>query len=402
MESEKEVISLTKLNFDEVIERRGTGCEKWDALKEFFGREDLVALWVADMDFKAPPEVVEAFKKAVEHGIFGYTHRLEEYYEAIIGWVERHHNWKIKREWISHSPGVIPGINVAILALTVPGDKIIIQPPVYPPFRRSILENGRQLVYNPLRLEGNRFVMDFEDLERKIDDRTRMLILCSPHNPGGRVWTKEELKTLSEICLKHNLIVLSDEIHCDIVFKGYKHIPLQTVSEEIAQRSIAFISPSKTFNLAGLRTSVAIIPNENIRKAYNAVLKALNIGEANTFGMIALEAAYKHGDAWLNELLSYLEGNLKFLDEFFKERIPELELMPPEGTYVPLVNCEKLKMTPKELWELFIEKAHVAVNLGANYGPGGENFIRINIATPRKILKEGLERIEKAIHHSKL
>jgi len=365
-------------------------------LKELFGREDLIPLWIADMDFKAPKEVIETLRKAVDHGIFGYAYRLEGYYEAIEMWVKRRHNWSVKREWITHAPGVIPGIIVAILALTVPGDKVIIQPPVYPPFSKSVLENGRQLVHNPLKLINNRFVMDLEDLERKIDKRTKLIILCSPHNPGGRVWQKEELERLGEICLKHNLIILSDEIHCDIVYPGNKHIPIQTLSEDIAQRSIAFFSPSKTFNLAGLRTSVTIIPNKNIREAYNSILEALKIGEPNTFGMAGLEAAYRYGERWLEELINYLVENLKFLDSFLKERTPKLELMYPEGTFVPLINCSKLGMNPTHLRDFFINKAQVAVNIGTDYGPGGEGFVRINIATPRKILEEGLKRIERA------
>ncbi len=292
---------MGRFNFDKIIERRGTSCEKWDGLKELFGQEDLIAMWVADMDFKSPPALIDAFKKRVEHGIFGYTYRTQDYYEAIINWLKKRHNFKIKQQWISHSPGVVTGIVVSILALTSPGDKIIVFSPAYPPFRRSVLENGRQLVLTSLKLLNDKFVMDFDDLKEKIDERTKMLILCSPHNPTGRVWTEKELLTLAEICLKNDLIVISDEIHCDIVFKGNKHIPFASLGDEIAQKTITFMSPSKSFNVAGLINSYAIIPNPKLKISYETLLKAIHLNECNIFGMEALKVLYNECEDWLNE-----------------------------------------------------------------------------------------------------
>ncbi|MDD2207677.1 MAG: PatB family C-S lyase [Aminobacterium sp.] len=388
---------MSTYNFDTIIDRHHTSCEKWDFLKQKFGRDDLLAMWVADMDFTAPPEVIEVLKERVDHGIFGYTGKTESYFESIVQWVDKRHDWKIKPEWICHSPGVVPALSMAVLALTQPGDGIILQTPVYPPFYSSASGQGRHIVENPLVLRDGHFEIDFDDLEKKIDPSVKMLFLCNPHNPTGRVWTEEELRKIGEICVRHNLIIVSDEIHSDIIYKGFRHIPIASLSDEIAARTITCIAPSKTFNIAGLSTSAIIIPDEDLRAQYTSILKFLHIDSGNIFGTFALEAAYRKGEPWLEELIEYLEGNVNFIEEFLKENISSIKLIRPEGTYVPFIDCRELGLSGDELLDLFVNKARVAMNNGAWFGKGGEGFMRINIAAPRTVIKEGLERIARAV-----
>jgi cystathionine beta-lyase len=384
-------------NFDAIIDRHHTSCEKWDFMTKKFGRDDLLAMWVADMDFTAPPEVAEVLKNRVDHGIFGYTGKIDNYFQSIVEWVEKRHKWGIEAEWIRHSPGVVPALSMAVLAFTKPGDGIVVQPPVYPPFFSAASGRGRHIIENPLVERHGRFEMDFEDLEKKIDSSVKMIFLCSPHNPVGRVWTKEELTKLGEICLRHNLIVVSDEIHSDIIYKGFHHIPMASLSPEIASRTITCIAPSKTFNIAGLSTSAVIIPDPQIRDAYTSVLNFLHIDGGNLFGTFALEAAYRKGEPWLHALLEYLEGNVNFIEKYLTENLPDIKLVRPEGTYVPFLDCRGLGLSGDELLDLFVNKARVAMNNGAWFGTGGEGFMRMNIATPRALIKEGLDRISRAV-----
>lgn len=384
-------------DFDIIIDRANTSCEKWDGLKDKFGSSDLHSMWVADMDFKAPPEVIQVLKERVEHGIFGYTGRFEGYHRSVVDWVRRRHGWEIREEWLSYSPGVVPALSMALLAFTQPGDGVIVQPPVYYPFFSVIDGRGRRIIENPLKLENGRFSMDLNDLEEKIDPSVKVLFLCNPHNPVGRVWTQEELEKLARICVDNDLLIVSDEIHSDIIYKGAKHIPLASLSEELANRTITCISPSKTFNIAGLSTSVVIIPNRKIRENYNRILGFLHIDSGNVFGTLALEAAYNMGEPWLEELLIYLEENIDYMEDFLAKRIPSIRLIRPEGTYIPLLDCRDLKMTAPELQEFLVKEARIALDGGDWFGTGGEGFARINIATPRKLLQEGLERIEKAV-----
>jgi len=386
-----------KYDFDTVIDRSNTSCEKWDGVEERFGVPDLHAMWVADMDFKAPPELIEVLRQRVDHGIFGYTGRFSPYYDSIIKWVKRRHGWEIDKDWITFSPGVVPALSMALLAFTQPGDKVLVQPPVYYPFFSVIDGRGRTILENPLKFENGRFSMDLEDLERKIDPSVKVLFLCSPHNPVGRVWTREELERLAQICLENDIIIVSDEIHSDIVFKGSIHIPMASISEEIAKRTITCISPSKTFNIAGLSTSAVIIPDARIRENYKRVLDFLHIDGGNVFGTLALEACYKYGEPWLEELLAYLERNLDFTERFLAANLPEISLLRPEGTYIPLLDCRKLNMTGHQLQEFLVRKAGVALDGGDWFGTGGEGFARINIATPRSLVQEGLEKISKAV-----
>ncbi|ACR78872.1 MULTISPECIES: MalY/PatB family protein [Kosmotoga] len=392
---------MEKYDFDKFIDRRETNSYKWDYLDEAFGTRDLIPMWVADMDFEAPKPVIEAIKNRAQHGCYGYTARPDSYYESIMNWLEKRHSWKVEKEWLLHSPGVVPGIVIAILAFTNPGDKVIIQTPVYHPFYSTVRENGRQLVKNPLKLENGKYFMNFEDLESKIDERARMLILCNPHNPGGRVWTEGELLKLGELCIKHDLIILSDEIHSDIIMPGYKHIPIASISQELADRTITYIAPSKTFNLAGLTTSTVIISNQRLRRIYNNMLSSLELNLGNVFGIVATEAAYRYGEEWLEQLLKYLKGNLEFLKKFISERLPEIKVVEPEGTYLVWLDFRGLGMDQEELRKFIIEKAKLGLNDGVTFGEEGKGFQRMNIACPRSILKKALEQLETAVKNLK-
>ena len=389
-------------NFDEVIERRNTSCSKWDGMKPIFGMDDLLPMWVADMDFKAPPEVLEVLRERVDHGIFGYTKRFPPYREAIADWFRRRHNWTMDPEWIRHTPGVVPALAMSILAFTQPGDGVLVQPPVYYPFFATITGRGRKVVENPLILKNGRFEMDYEDLERKLGDSSvKLVFLCSPHNPGGRVWSREELERFGAICAARGIIVVADEIHCDILYRGVKHTPLATVSGAMRESSVTTVAPSKTFNIAGLSTAAVIIPSKRLRDNYQSVVDFLHLDGGNTFGTLALEAAYNRGEAWLDELLAYLEGNLDFIDRFLDEHIPFISLLRPEGTFVPLLDCRELGLTGPELEKLLVEKGGVALDGGHWFGTGGTGLARINIATPRVLLEEGLRRIEKAVRSTR-
>ncbi|WP_301172435.1 MalY/PatB family protein [Brevibacillus nitrificans] len=386
-----------RYDFDKVINRLNTASVKWDEVDRIFGDKDLLPLWVADMDFQVPAPVTDALRARVEHGIFGYTERPESYYEAVIGWMERRHQWSVQKEWICHCPGVVPALSYLVQVFTQPGDKVIIQPPVYHPFTSVVADNGREVVHNPLKYEEGRYFMDFEDLRQKMDPSVKLLILCNPHNPGGRVWTKEELTELGNFCLENNVMVISDEIHGDLILKGHKHIPFAAISEEFAQNSIICTAPSKTFNMAGMQTSNIIIPNQEYREAFQKMMSTLVLRMTNTFGVVATEAAYRHGDEWLDQLLVYLQGNLDFLTEYIETHIKGIKVIQPEGTYLVWLDCRELGMDAKGLQEFMGKQAKVAVNQGHVFGPGGEQFIRLNMACPRSLIEEGLERIAKAV-----
>lgn len=385
-------------DFDHVINRLNTNSVKWDALEERFGTKDVLPLWVADMDFRAPDAVIQALHHVAEHGVFGYTVRPESFYQSLIDWFERKHKWKIEKDWMLVSPGVVPALSLLVQAFTDPGDKIVIQSPVYHPFFYVVNQNERELVDNPLVLENNKYEIDFEDLEEKLsDERCKLFIFCSPHNPVGRVWTEEELRKVGELCRKHNVLILSDEIHCDLIFRGHTHIPFASLSDEFADISITCVAPSKTFNLAGLQSSAVIIPNVKLRKQYQDALRIEDGDMLNPFAIAAFEAAYTEGEQWLDELMDYLEKNVHYLTTFFENEIPEATVIQPEGTYLMWVDLRNLGLTAKELEDLLVSKGKVALNQGYIFGKTGEGFVRINIACPQSTLKEGLERIKKAI-----
>ncbi|MEH7237135.1 MalY/PatB family protein [Bacillus sp. JJ1562] len=386
-----------KYNFDESVNRLQTNSVKWDEVENLFGDKKILPMWVADMDFKSPQPVIDALQKRVEHGIFGYTTRPNSYYEATVGWMKRRHKWTIEKDWICFTPGVVPALGIIVQNFTRPGDKILIQQPVYYPFMSVIEKNAREIVSNPLRLENGRYYMDLNDLEKKIDSSVKMIIISNPHNPVGRVWTKDELTKLGEICLKHNILVVSDEIHSDLVYKGNVHIPFASISEEFAGNSITCTAPSKTFNLAGLQTSNMIIPNKELRESFNKAIEDRFIGITNTFGVTALIAAYENGDEWLDQLLDYLIENLQFLKDYIKSNIPEVKVIEPDATYLVWLDCRELELDAKELEHVIQKQGKVAFDEGYIFGKEGEGFTRINIACPKALLEEGLKRFSQAL-----
>lgn len=387
-----------KYNFDEPVERKNTNSVKYDGLKKFMNVDDALPMWVADMDFKAPPCIIDALKSRLEHEVLGYTFKPDIYNKSIVDWMQQYHKWSIKDEWISFSPGVVAGFTMAIEQFTQPGDKIIVQPPVYFPFFDSVKHTGRQLVENPLKLKDGRLNMDFDDLKSKIDGDVKILLLCNPHNPGGSVWTKNELIELNEICVKNDILVISDEIHADIVFKPNVFTPFASISESAAQNSITVRSHSKTFNVAGLTTSYVIIPNKRLLHQYNKKLNTPHLHMGNIFGTEALIAAYNKGHNWLKELLDYLKRNIDFVENFVKEQMPQLKVVRPESTFLVWVDCRALNLSTKEQWDFFMNKAKVAVNEGSMFGTGGEGFVRLNVGCTQKTLAEALTRIKKALN----
>ena len=389
-----------KYNFDEVIDRQNTNAVKCEpsVLKEMFKSEDVLPLWVADMDFKCPDVVIKAISERVEHGIFGYSDVDDAYYDVFIDWNKRRNQWDINREWICYTPGIVPAVNYIVQAFCHTGDKVIIQNPVYYPFAQAIVNNGAQVVTNPLKREGNQYVMDYEDFEAKAKDpRVKLFILCSPHNPIGRVWRKEELEKIGEICLANDVLVVSDEIHSDLIMSGYKHVPFASLSEAFSEHSITCMAPSKTFNIAGLQVSNIIIPNTKIRMAYQTILENNAIRHPNTFGIVAQKAAYSKGEAWLTEVLKYIEANMDYIEDFVKSRLPEITFTKPEATYLAWLDFSGLGMTPEALENWMQTEVKLALDEGYIFGEGGEGYERINAACPRSILKEALERIEKAV-----
>jgi len=387
-------------NFDEIVPRENTDCVKYDIRKMFFGTEDVLPLWVADMDFRTPDFIIDAIKKRLEHEVLGYTFRGKDFNQSIANWMEKRHNWKIKNSWISYSPGVVPAVNMLVLALTQPGDKIIVQPPVYFPFFSAIEKNDRVIVENPLRLENGRLNMDFDDLALKAKG-AKMLIISHPHNPGGSVWTKDELTKMAEICLENNIIMLSDEIHSDLIFPLHKHIPLASLNEDIAQQTITCNAPSKTFNLAGLATSFLIIPNKTHLEKYNTMLNdKLHVGMGNLFGAVAMQAAYENGEEWLKQLLDYVWKNVEYVADFCEKHIPRIKVMKPESTYMIWLDCRELKMEGEELKDFFIKKAKLGLNDGRVFGTGGEGFMRINVACPKATVQRAMEQLREALEDS--
>ncbi len=386
-----------KHNFDEIINRKSTHSLKWDCCKERFNSDDILPMWVADMDFRSPAQVIDAIKRRAEHGVFGYTETSEKLSDALQIWMKKRNRWDIDKRWIVHTPGVVTSVNASILAFTDVDDKVLMQTPIYYPFFSSISENGRQLVVNPLKNSGGAYEIDFEDLEKKLGSGVKMMILCSPHNPIGRVWKREELEQVARLCLKYDVLLVSDEIHSDLVFEDYAHIPAASVSEEILNASITLISPTKTFNLAGLSESMAIIPNPEHRQSFKRTLHRTGAGMLNIFGLEAAEAAYAHGEDWLEELLAYLQANLETLVEYFESHIPRIKVIRPEATYLAWLDCHELPVAADKLKEFFTFKARVGLNDGVTFGKEGAGFQRMNFACPRGLLLEGLERIKKAV-----
>ncbi|MFL1469368.1 MalY/PatB family protein [Paraclostridium bifermentans] len=384
-------------NFDTIIDRSNNFAAKWSEMDKKYGTNDLIPMWVADMDFKAAPCIIDALRNRLEQGIYGYTTRPNSYNESIVNWVSRRFGWNIKSEWLVFSPGVIPAISILIQELTNEGDKIMIQEPVYSPFNSVVKDNKRELVISPLKkLEDGNYVMDYEDIEAKIKD-VKIFILCNPHNPVGRVWTKEELKQLGDICIKHNVKVISDEIHSDIIFKGHKHISFASICKEFEQNSITCMAPTKTFNIAGLQMSQVILPNENDYKALDSAFARIDIRRNNAFSLVATEAAYNHGEEWLTDFIDYLEGNMDFAVNYIEQNMPKLKVRKPQGTYLLWVDFSELGLSDDEVAKFLVENAKVALNNGPSFGIGGQGYQRINLACPRSMVEEALTRIKNAI-----
>lgn len=386
-------------NFDKIVDRHNTNALKYLRLPEMCGTDNLTALWIADMDFETPDFIVDAMRRRLDHKIFGYTGEPAEYRPTLCRWVEEHGDWKIKPEWITFIPGIVKGIGMAINVFVKPDEKVIIQPPVYHPFRLTPLANKREVVFNPLILrEDGHFDMDFDNLAKVADEKCRMLILCNPHNPGGRIWPRETLKKLADFCAERNIIVISDEIHCDMPLWGNRHIPFASVSETAAQNSITFQAPSKTFNIAGIVSSFAIVPNDEIREKFFSWLAANELNEADIFAHIAACAAYTpEGEVWRCEMLRYVEGNIEFAEKFCEENIPGVKALRPDASFLIWLDCRGLRLKQPDLVSLFVDKAKLALNDGTMFGNEGTGFMRLNIAAPRSVIKEALQQLKAAV-----
>ena len=385
-------------DFDKVIDRSGTKSLKYDFATARGRKEGLISMWVADMDFPTAPQVLESLRDSVNHGIFGYTETDDAYYESVAGWYKKHFNWDTKKEWLIKTPGVVFALAIAIRTFTKENDGVLIQQPVYYPFSEVIVDNNRKLVNSPLKLKGDRYEIDFEDFERKIvEENVKLFILCNPHNPVGRVWEEWELRKIGEICLMHDVIIASDEIHSDFVWEGNRHTVFASLDPSFADRCITCTAPSKTFNLAGLQASNIFISNEKMRLAFKKGLAATGYSQLNTMGIFAAEAAYTHGEEWLKELKAYLQGNIDFFAEFLRKELPMLHLIKTEGTYLLWVDFRDLNLNEKELKDLVENKAGLWLDSGSMFGKDGEGFERFNIACPRSIIEKALTSLKKAI-----
>lgn len=386
-------------NFDEIIDRRGTNAVKVERCKALFGTDDLLPLWVADMDFRTPDFILKAIQERLQHPILGYSMTPKEFYPLMKKWITDHHNWHVKREWIGFLPGIVPGLSFAVQSLTAPGDEVLVQSPVYYPFFNVIKNNHRAVVNNQLVETDGKYTMDLVDFEAKITDKTKLFILCNPHNPGGRVWTREELQKVAEICEKHNITVVSDEIHADMVLPGKTpHTPFADVSEWAEQHTVTFMAPTKVFNMPGLISSGYIIPNAELRHKFAEHLEASEMNSGNIFAYIGAVAAYEHGESWRVEMLEYVQKNIDYVADFLKNNIPQVVPMIPEASFLVWLDCKGLGMETDELHEFFAHKAGLGLNKGTIFGDGGEYHLRLNVACSRKVLEQGMEQLKKAVN----
>lgn len=384
------------LDFDRAIARDGTASVKHDGRAAYFGTADVLPMWVADMDFAAPEAVTSALMTRAAHPVYGYTFYPDGLYQALADWLERRHAWKIERDWVLMAPGVVPSLHAAVMAFAAPGEAVVVQPPVYFPFFSAVTDTGRKLVLNPLRLEKGRYRIDFEHLEQCAAAGARLLLLCSPHNPVGRVWSREELREILGIARKHGMTVLSDEIHADLVYPGQQHTALATLAEA-GDSLLTAVAPSKTFNIPGLGLSSLIVPDPAQRAALQKVFATLHIGHSNPFSIAAFEAAYRDGEAWLDALLAYLRDSRDFAAAYLAEHLPAIKLIEPEGTYLLWLDCLGLAMSDAALKDFFVRGARVGMNPGTVFGEGGSGFMRMNIGAPRHVVAEALERIRQAL-----
>ena len=386
-----------KYDFDRIIERKGTGALKYDALKERYGRDDLLPLWVADLDFETPDFITDAIRKRLDHSLFGYTITPAELWDTIAKWIYEHHEWKVRTEWLTFIPGVMKGVGAVINTFVKEDEKVIILPPVYHPFRLTPLGNEREVVYSPLKRVGDSYEIDFDNLARVADDKCRLLILSNPHNPAGITWNRETLTRLADFCHERNIIVISDEIHSDLALFGNRHIPFATVSDKAAEISITFGAPSKTFNTAGIVNSYAIVPNDTLRRRFFKWLDANELSEPHLFAPIAIIAAFTKGEEWRRQLISYIEGNIFFLEDYLSRNIPQIKPIRPQATFLVWLDCSGLGLDHERLVDLFVNKAHLALNDGEMFGLGGEGFMRLNVGTPRALLCKALDQLTEAV-----
>lgn len=401
-----------KYDFDKVIDRRHTDALKIDYVPELWGRDDLMPLWVADMDFATPPFILDALKQRCEHSVLGYTCRARAWYEAIVRWQQMRYGWTISEEWLNFVPGIVPGIAFSLHCFTRPGDKVLIQTPVYHPYILVPKNNGRVVVESPLRINNNEesgmrngeyprsysaaeMTIDWEDFERKAGE-CKLFLLCHPHNPGGRVWKHEELVRMAEICQRKGVLVVSDEIHADLTLHDYTHIPFASSCEAAAQNSITFASPSKSFNMAGLTSSYAIIPNPDIRAQFATFLENSELNLGHLFSFISVAAAYSHGTEWLDQCLDYIQGNIDFVEQTLAREMPRICMIRPQASYLIFLDCRALGLTPEALNRFFVEEAHLALNEGAMFGKPGEGFMRLNVASPRSVITQAMHQLKEA------
>ena len=380
-------------NFDKIVDREKTASVKYDLRKAYFGKADVLPMWVADMDFETPDFIRDAIMKRANHPIYGYSIREVDYYQSIVDWVKRRHNWEIKKDWVVHSPGIVPALNFSVQTFTKAGDGIIVQPPVYFPFFMAIADHGRKQLENQLLFDGQDYSINFDEFEQQAR-RAKMFFLSSPHNPVGKCFSKEELLKMGEICLANDVLIVSDEIHNDLILPGFKHIPIANLSDELAEITITCIAPSKTFNLAGLATSSVIIKNEELRTKFTKTIADLHLGNGNLFGAVASQAAYKHGDKWLDELMEYLNSNFQLVDSFLKEEIPDLKMIKAEATYLAWINFSATGLNDDEIKDKLIYKANLGLSHGPIFGKGGEGFQRMNLAAPRATVLKALEQLK--------
>lgn len=383
--------------FDQVVDRRNTDCIKWDGVLEVFGREDVLPMWVADMDFRPPETVIKAVMERAAHGVYGYEKKPCSFTDAVLNWYQTRQGWEIDPAWLIHTPGVVAGLTLSVLALTEPGEPVVIQPPVYPPFYGVLKSNGRTVVENPLVEVDGKYVMNVGELEDIFRSGVKTMLLCSPHNPVSRVWSRAELEKLGELVLRYGVTVINDEIWSDLVFPGAKHIPFATLSPEIARQTLTFNAPSKTFNIAGLHISNGIIPNQEYREKVCGLMERLHMCSVNFFGMVAAEAAYNTGSQWLDSLLDYLEENARCVRKELGRIAPQISIAQSEGTFVLWLDCRELGIPLEELNQFFVQEAGIAFNEGSSFGPVGLGFQRMNIGCPRSLIKEALSRLERAL-----
>lgn len=389
-------------DFDKIIDRHGTGALALDVLQERYGKADLMPLWVADMNFATPQFITDAMKRRLDHSLFGYTVVPKDFWPTVTRWIEAHHQWTVREEWMRFVPGIVKGIGFVVNVFVKPDEKVIIQPPVYHPFRLTPAGNGREVVMNPLiRHDDGSYSMDFDNLAEVADDKCRLLILSNPHNPAGIVWDEETLRRLAHFCAERGIIVISDEIHCDMALFGNRHHPFASVSEEAAQCSITFGAPSKTFNIAGIVSSYCIVPNEELRNRLFSWMAANELDEPHIFAPIATMAAFNEGEEWRRQMLHYIEGNIMFVEEYLKENIPQIKPLRPQASFLVWLDCRGLRLQHDALVHLFVDEAGLALNDGEMFGKGGEGFMRMNIASPRAVLREALGRLKDAVERRK-